>query len=229
MVPERGRYLFVSETDTLDARGDAPPKQGAPSMQSSASTSGPSAPPKSSARVRLHTVAYHGLALRLPGWGLVSRQRSCFGGRGFAACRAGHRAATARGNHRRSGDANARRDAPAARRDGRPRLRGRRGLRDGCTPPRSPTRTPSGASRGGGSTGSSPTPASRTPRSTTTTSRSNGSRTASSTSPPTASTATSRPAATRPRSSGRATTRTSPSTSATASCTPRSRSSPTSC
>ena len=72
MVPERGRYLFVSDTDTLHARGNASPKQGAPSMQWSASTSGASVPLKSSERVRLHTVAYHGLAFRLPGWGLVS-------------------------------------------------------------------------------------------------------------------------------------------------------------
>ena len=129
----------------------------------------------------------------------------------------------------RSGDANARPDAPAARRDRRPRLRRRRRLRRDV---RGLGRRPGrllGRARASGSTGSSPTPGSRTPRSTTTTSRSSGSRTASSTSRPTASTATSPPAATRPRSSGRATTRTSPSTSATASCTPRSRSSPTSC
>ena len=48
MVPERGRYLFVSDTDTLHARGNASPKQGAPSMQWSASTSSASVPLKSS-------------------------------------------------------------------------------------------------------------------------------------------------------------------------------------
>ena len=68
-------------------------------MQWSASTSGASVPPKSPERVRLHTVAYHRLALRLPRVGASVPPTILFRGAGLR-CRAahGHRASTARGN-----------------------------------------------------------------------------------------------------------------------------------